>query len=72
MPIISFRDNENNRWKKKKKKKTKIKKNKEDGSYSERVRDKWFCCAFKLDFLQLICKLSLISKSNLKLAYRLF
>ena len=29
-------------------------------SYSERVRAKWFCCAFKLGFLQLICKASLI------------
>ena len=30
------------------------------------VGAKWFCCAFKLGFLQLIC--SLISKSNLELA----
>ena len=29
-------------------------------SYSERVRAKWFCCAFKLGFLQLIFKASLI------------
>ena len=36
-------------------------------SYSERVRAKWFCCAFKLGFLQLICKASLIFKSNLEL-----
>ena len=34
-------------------------------SYSESVRDKWFCCAFKLGFVQLICKASLIFKSNL-------
>ena len=33
-------------------------------SYSESVRAKWFCCAFKLGFVQLICKASLISKSN--------
>ena len=39
-----------------------------DRSYSERVRGKWFCCAFKLGFLQLICKASLIFKSNLELA----
>ena len=32
------------------------------------VRAKWFCCAFKLGFLQLICKASLIFKSNLELA----
>ena len=29
-----------------------------DTSYSETVRDKWFCCAFKVAFLQLICKVS--------------
>ena len=39
-----------------------------DRSYSEMVRAKWFCCAFKLGFLQLICKASLIFKSNLELA----
>ena len=32
------------------------------------MRAKWFCCAFKLGFLQLICKASLIFKSNLELA----
>ena len=37
-------------------------------SYSERVRGKWFFCAFKLGFLQLICKASLIFNSNLQLA----
>ena len=37
-------------------------------SYSESVRAKWFCCAFKLGFVQLICKASLIFKSNLELA----
>ena len=37
-------------------------------SYSERVGAKWFCYAFKLGFLQLICNASLISKSNLELA----
>ena len=36
--------------------------------YSESVRAKWFCCAFKLSFVQLICKASLIFKSNLELA----
>ena len=50
MPITSFRDNENNRWEriaKKKKKKKQRQKRKEQGgteAYSERVRDKWFCC----------------------------
>ena len=37
-------------------------------SYSETVRAKLFCCAFKLAFLQLICKAFLIFKSNLELA----
>ena len=48
--------------------KTMTKKNNGDRSYSERVRAKWLCCAFKLDFLQLICEASLIYKSNLELA----
>ena len=46
---------------------TKAEKSKGDRSYSERVRAKLFCCAFKLGFLQLICKASLIFKSNLEL-----
>ena len=54
--------------KRKKKKKTKTEKNKGDKSYSERVRAKSFCCVFKLGFLQLICKASLIFKSNFELA----
>ena len=44
------------------------KKQKSGPSYSESVRAKWFCCAFKLGFVQLICKTSLIFKSNLELA----
>ena len=36
-------------------------------SYSEIVSAKFFCCSFKLDFLQVICKDSLISKLNLEL-----
>ena len=35
---------------------------------NRRVQAKWFCCTFKLGFLQLICKASLIFKSNLELA----
>ena len=70
MLIISVRDNENNWWKRKGKK-TKTEKNKEDRSYSKRVRAKWFCCVFKLGFLQLICKVYLIFKSNLELALSL-
>ena len=53
----------NEKWKK-----TKTEKNKGDGRYRKRVRAKWFCCAFKLGFLQLICKTSFIFKSNLELA----
>ena len=33
-----------------------------------KVWAKWFCCEFKLGFLQLIWKASLIFKSNLELA----
>ena len=39
-----------------------------DKSYSEWVRAKRYCCALNLGFLQLICKASLICKSNLELA----
>ena len=51
-----------------KEKQTKAERSKGNGSFSERVRAKWFSCAFKLGFLQLICKASLIFKSNLELA----
>ena len=34
---------------------TKTERSKKNRSYSERVRAKSFCCAFKLGFLQLIC-----------------
>ena len=44
------------------------KKQRSGTSYSESVRAKWFCYAFKLGFVQLICKASLIFKSNLELA----
>ena len=49
------------------KKKKKAERSKADRSYSERVRAKWFCCALKLAFLQLICKVSLLFNSNLEL-----
>ena len=54
--------------KEKRRKKETQKKNKEDKSYSERVGAKWFFYAFKLGFLQLIRKASLIFKPNLELA----
>ena len=53
--------------KKIKEKQTKAERINGNRSYSERVRPKWFYCAFKLDFVQLICKVSLIFKSNLEL-----
>ena len=34
--------------------------------FSERVRAKWFCCAIKLGFPQLICKASLIFQSHME------
>ena len=51
-----------------KEKQTKAERSKGNRSYSETVKAKWFCCTFKLGFLQLICKASLIFKSNLELA----
>ena len=50
-----------------KEKQLKTERSKENRTCSERVRAKCFCCAFKLGFLQLICKASLIFKSNLEL-----
>ena len=80
MSIISVRDNENNRWKrnaktknkttqKKQKKKQRQNRTRGDRSYNERVRAKWPFCPFRLGFLQLICKTSLIFKLNLELAF---
>ena len=39
-----------------------------DRCYIKRVRAKWLCFAFKLDFFQLICKGCFFFKSNLELA----
>ena len=54
----------------KRKKISTTEKNKGGGgrSYSERLTAKRICCAFKLGFLQLICKASVIFKSSLELA----
>ena len=72
MPIISVEImktiDEREMQKTTKEKQTKTERSKGNRSYSERVRAKWFCCAFKLSFLQLICQASLIFKSNLELA----
>ena len=60
--------------KSKKNRKTRQNKNKDrkkqrsSAGYSESVRAKWFCYAFKLGFGQLICKASFVFKSNLGLA----
>ena len=51
-----------------KEKQTKTERRKGNRSYSKRVKAEWFCFAFKLGFLQLICKASLIFESNLELA----
>ena len=64
MPIISVRDNLDE-----KKAKNKVTKEQRcDASYNESVRATWFYCAFKLGFFQLTCKASLIFKSYLELA----
>ena len=72
MPIISVEimktTDEREMQKTTKEKQTKTERSKGNRSYSERVRAKWFCCAFKLGFFQLICKASLIFISNLELA----
>ena len=51
-----------------KEKQTKTERSMGNRSYSESERADWLFCAFKLGFLQLICKTSLIFKSNLELA----
>ena len=66
--IIDERETQKQNKTKKHQQKNKEKQNREDGSYCKRVWDKWFCWAFKLGFLQLRCKDSLIFKSNLELA----
>ena len=69
MPIISVEIMKtiDEREKQRTTKETKTERSKGNRSYSERVRAKWFCCAFKLGFLQLICNASLIFKSSLEL-----
>ena len=53
MKWISVRWNENDRWKVKT-----INKDRKKQSFSESVRAAWFCCAFKLSFVQSICEAS--------------
>ena len=71
MPIISveiMKTIDEREMQKSNKRKKKTERSKGNRSYSERARAKWFCCAFKLGFLKLICKASLIFKSNLEFA----
>ena len=56
MEIIDEREGQKNKDRKKQR---------SGASYSESVRAKLFCCTFKLGCVQLICKASLIFKSNL-------
>ena len=58
MKTIDQREMQN----KSKEKQTKTEKSKGNTSYNKTVRAKWFCCTFKLGFLQLICKACLIFK----------
>ena len=67
--IMKIIDKKETQKKERKKKKIKDRRGqRSDASYSERVRAKWFCCAFKLSFLQIIYKASLNFQSNLELA----
>ena len=72
MPIISVEImktiDEKEMQKTTKEKQTKSERSTRNRSYSERVRAKLFCCAFKLGFLQLIYNSSSIFKSNLEIA----
>ena len=44
------------------------KKQKSDARYTKSLKTKCFCCAFKLGFVQLICKVSLVFMSSLELS----
>ena len=52
--------------------KEKRKEKKETRGTEAIASEKWFCWAFKLGFLQLICKAFLIFKSNLELALSIY
>ena len=72
MKTIDGRELQKKKKKRKKEKQTMTEWSKGNRSYSERIIVKWFCYAFKLSFIQLICKTSLIFKSNLELALSIF
>ena len=58
MKIINERQTQKQQQQQTNKQRNKDKKEQGDKSYSEMVKVKWFCCAFKLGFLLLICKAS--------------
>ena len=64
--VVERRTKQQQQHQKKQTNKQRQKRIKRDTSYSEMLKAKWFCCAFKLGFLQLICKAFLIFKSNLE------
>ena len=66
--VVERRTKQQQQHQKKQTNKQRQKRIKRDTSYSEMLKAKWFCCAFKLGFLQLICKASSIFKSKLELA----
>ena len=66
--VVERRTKQPQQHQKKQPNKRREKRTKRDTSYSEMLKAKWFCCAFKLGFLQLICKASSIFKSKLELA----
>ena len=68
MSDIMEKKDERERGKKNKNKNKDRKKQRSGVSYSESVRAKWFRCAFKLGFVQLICQASIILKWNLEKA----
>ena len=76
MPIISVEITktieERELQKTTKEKQTKTESSKDNRTNNETVRAKCFCSAFKLYFLQAICKASLIFKSNLELALSIY
>ena len=69
MKTIDEREMQKKQTNKQTNKQNKTERSKGNRSYGEWVRAKWFCCAFKLGFFQLICKAFLIFKSNLEIAW---
>ena len=68
MKIINERERQTTKIVRRDGRKKERKEERGGASYTKSVRAKWFCCAFNLGFLQLMCQASLIFKSNLELA----